>query len=107
MYTCDCGHWRCAQPVSRSTWFRHKMAKIMQAQMDVEDLPSADPLPVEDAPECDPQMDIPMDPEVKNPNNILGYFINNIIILGYPRIICSSSILLTNLCCFVKDPSIH
>jgi hypothetical protein len=65
MYHCDCGHWRCKKALgSRSTWFRHKMAKIMQAQMNLENLPSNEPLPVEEVSDFDPQVDIPMDLEV-------------------------------------------
>ncbi len=51
MYNCDCGHWRCSTPVSRSTWYRHKMARILQNHLDPNELPVTEPLPVEEAAE--------------------------------------------------------
>ena len=50
MYICKCGHWRCAGTVSRSTWYRHKLAMILQARVDVDNNVIDEPLPVEDAP---------------------------------------------------------
>jgi hypothetical protein len=50
MYICNCGHRRCSTPVSRSTWYRHKLAMVLRNRVDLFDIQIAEPLPVEDAP---------------------------------------------------------
>jgi hypothetical protein len=50
MFKCECGHHRCRKLVSRSTWFRHKLAGVLQGQVDQEHSRIEDPLPVEAAP---------------------------------------------------------
>ena len=60
LYHCDCGNWRCKKPggVSKSTWYRHKLASIVQDQSELDDIEFTEPLPVEDASdqgESDPQ----------------------------------------------------
>jgi hypothetical protein len=70
MMTCDCGHWRCAQLVSRRSWFRHKVARIVQDQLEDDGYALDDPLPVEEAPEAEENvapMDVLEEPEVKIP----------------------------------------
>jgi hypothetical protein len=54
--------------VSRRTWFRHKVARIMQDQMDEEACTVDDPLPVETVSDLqDDSQPLPdqMDPEVQ------------------------------------------
>ena len=46
MHRCECNYWNCAKLVSRRTWFRHKMAMILEAQS-AESVPNSAPLPVE------------------------------------------------------------
>jgi hypothetical protein len=70
MYTCNCGYPRCNKPVSRSTWYRHKLAMVLRNQLDLDSNQIAEPLPVEDAPvqghEEHQQPDLEQQ-EVKNP----------------------------------------
>lgn len=70
MQHCDCGHWRCKRLVSRRCWFRHKVARIVQDQLEDDGYAMDDPLPVEEAPEAEENV-APMDdleePEVNIP----------------------------------------
>jgi hypothetical protein len=50
MYKCDCGGSRCTRLVSRSTWFRHRLARALQNEPVHEDIEISEPLPVEEAP---------------------------------------------------------
>ena len=49
MHRCECGHWRCAKLVSRSTWYRHKLSRILTDQLGAATAENNEPLPVEDA----------------------------------------------------------
>lgn len=71
-YRCDCGNYRCATTVSRRTWFRHRMAQVLDDQLAAGVADDDTPLPVEGAPppdEIPEQHDIPQaqgSPEVNN-----------------------------------------
>ena len=74
MFNCDCGHYKCAKPVSRSTWFRHKLASVLKSASILDDVQDTDPLPVEEVSERDegeecnsPQQE----PEVRFPIQLL------------------------------------
>jgi hypothetical protein len=54
MYRCGCGLLRCTKTlVSRSTWFRHRMAQILRVHNTAGIYDNNEPLPVEDAPPPD------------------------------------------------------
>jgi hypothetical protein len=54
MYRCGCGLLRCTKTlVSRSTWFRHRMAQILRVHNTAGTYDNNEPLPVEDAPPPD------------------------------------------------------
>ena len=48
MYKCDCGSPLCNIDVSRSTRYRHQLAKTLQADLDRQPFVDNTPLPVED-----------------------------------------------------------
>jgi len=50
MFRCDCGSQRCKEKVSRSTWFRHRLDRIL---VEHNNAANNAPLPVEDAPPVD------------------------------------------------------
>jgi hypothetical protein len=84
MYNCECGHYRCSKPVSRRTWYRHKLAMILGNQQDLEDNQIPAPLPVESAPlpdEDDVHQDQPDFSEVQ----ILGYLLGYLHYAQYPN----------------------
>ena len=81
LFNCGCGNWRCATPVSRSTWFRHKMAMTLAARADQSNNQVDEPLPVESAPLAEEDQPDDDHPEVCNilskililVTNIMGY----------------------------------
>jgi hypothetical protein len=68
MFRCACGLGRCATTlVSRRTWFRHRMDQILQVHNNAATYDNNAPLPVEDAPppDEDVEQEAPLaDPEV-------------------------------------------
>ena len=82
MFICGCGHHRCKRLVSRSTWYRHKLAAILRNPIAVDDTAVTEPLPVEEATH---QEEHPVDPahdEVK----ILTYLRISYYFPRYPNI---------------------
>jgi len=68
MYHCKCGHHRCKKYVSRSTWYRHKLASILQQHVDLDDEAYAEPLPVEEAAQAEEDLRALPDPAVDEVN---------------------------------------
>ena len=67
MYRCPCGSQRCRTPVSKSTFYKHRLDHILNEHHNEDNFENDDPLPVEAA---DPpvedveQAELPPDPEV-------------------------------------------
>ena len=57
IYVCTCGHSKCKVNVSRSTKYRHHVARILRDHIAADERENDAPLPVEGAADFDVDMD--------------------------------------------------